>query len=305
MIDIIIPAYNAHDTLYKTLSSIALQTIKDKVNVYIINDYSKRSYKKEIDTFKDIFNLKEIKTKKRLGPGGARQYGIENSDSNYIMFIDADDQLYNPFVLNLLYFNIDKGYDIIIGKEVVNGIRGDYKQSNIHGKIYSRAFLKENNIKFNNTKYSEDNSFDQITRNITNNIIEINDPVYLYVENKNSLTSKKYKELEKLTQYLYNRIYTTLELQKRNVDPVKIANILLRGYTYAYLTVKSNKSLNNNKLYKKCYRYELMFLNYEKYLSENEILENLLKRVNCSNIFANEILKDFNKFRSKFREGKK
>ena len=82
MIDIIIPAYNAHDTLYKTLSSIALQTIKDKVNVYIINDYSKKSYKKEIDTFKDIFNLKEIKTKKRLGPGGARQYGIENSDSN-------------------------------------------------------------------------------------------------------------------------------------------------------------------------------------------------------------------------------
>ena len=56
MIDIIIPAYNAHDTLYKTLSSIALQTIKDKVNVYIINDYSKKSYKKEIDTFKDIFN---------------------------------------------------------------------------------------------------------------------------------------------------------------------------------------------------------------------------------------------------------
>ena len=38
MIDIIIPAYNAHDTIEKSLMSISMQTIKEKLNVYIIDD---------------------------------------------------------------------------------------------------------------------------------------------------------------------------------------------------------------------------------------------------------------------------
>ena len=36
MIDVIIPAYNAHKTIEQTLTSIAFQSIVDKLNVYII-----------------------------------------------------------------------------------------------------------------------------------------------------------------------------------------------------------------------------------------------------------------------------
>ena len=38
LIDIIIPAYNAHKTIVKTLSSIACQTVVDKCKVTIVND---------------------------------------------------------------------------------------------------------------------------------------------------------------------------------------------------------------------------------------------------------------------------
>ena len=39
-IDIIIPAYNAHNTIDKALASIACQNISDKIKVTIVNDCS-------------------------------------------------------------------------------------------------------------------------------------------------------------------------------------------------------------------------------------------------------------------------
>ena len=41
MIDIIIPVYNSANTLEKALLSIMFQSIKDKLKIYIIDDYSK------------------------------------------------------------------------------------------------------------------------------------------------------------------------------------------------------------------------------------------------------------------------
>ena len=49
MIDLIIPAYNAHDFISDLLFSVASQTISDKINVIIVDDCSKKDYKdKEI-----------------------------------------------------------------------------------------------------------------------------------------------------------------------------------------------------------------------------------------------------------------
>ena len=44
MIDVIIPAYNSHETIEYTLMSIAMQNIVKKLNVYIIDDNSKSNY---------------------------------------------------------------------------------------------------------------------------------------------------------------------------------------------------------------------------------------------------------------------
>ena len=44
MIDIIIPAYNAHDTIEKSLLSILIQSEINNINVYIVNDCSKNDY---------------------------------------------------------------------------------------------------------------------------------------------------------------------------------------------------------------------------------------------------------------------
>ena len=106
MIDIIIPAYNARKKKKKTLCSIALQVNKDMLNVYIINDGGD-DYKHICNKFKDKLNIKELTLDKNKGPGYARNYGISNSNSKYILFMDSDDVLYDSYSVKNLYEKID------------------------------------------------------------------------------------------------------------------------------------------------------------------------------------------------------
>ena len=49
MIDIIIPAYNAHETIDQTLYSINTQINKELFKVYIVNDASNQNYSNFVD----------------------------------------------------------------------------------------------------------------------------------------------------------------------------------------------------------------------------------------------------------------
>ena len=140
MIDIIIPVYNARKTLELTLMSIKLQTIIDKINIYLIDDDSSEDYKDILNKYKDM-NIIYIKLDKNNGPAVARQKGIEMSSSKYIMFIDADDLLYDADSIKKLFNKIEEDYDYVVGITI------DEKQntqimneSDLHGKIYKREF---------------------------------------------------------------------------------------------------------------------------------------------------------------------
>ena len=102
-IDIIIPAYKAHNTIFKTLCSIAEQTFSQKIQVTIINDCCPEgNYKKIIDLFKGQLDIKEIKLKENGGPGVARQFGLANTKLPYVMFMDADDCFMGPYIVSQL-----------------------------------------------------------------------------------------------------------------------------------------------------------------------------------------------------------
>ena len=60
IIDIIIPAYKAQDTIIRTLSSIALQEIVDEVEVTIVNDADGIGYQKFVDMFSPYMKIREI-----------------------------------------------------------------------------------------------------------------------------------------------------------------------------------------------------------------------------------------------------
>ena len=60
MIDVIIPAFNAYETIDKTLASIAFQDCVDKLNVYIVDDCSKKNYSDFVKFYSNFMNIVEI-----------------------------------------------------------------------------------------------------------------------------------------------------------------------------------------------------------------------------------------------------
>ncbi len=309
MIDIIIPTYNSQKTIIETLASIAIQRIKDKIKIYIIDDCSDTDYEKEISLFKNELDITYIRNEKNMGPGASRQIGIDNSNSEYIVFIDSDDQFYNCYSLELLFNHInDNKLDIVMGYFYIESVdktflaTESYINGCLHGKIYRREHIIANNIRFNNSRYSEDNSFNSLATNTSNKVELINKIVYVYKNNQNSLTKDKTKKLKMECSYLHNMLWLVNNLEKRNVELYKIVDILTNSYAYIYRVMKINKNKNYNKLYVYCYGYEKKFKEYEKYISEDFIYECLNFQVNCDKLLRKKILDDFKKFRAKFKK---
>ena len=233
MIDIIIPIYNARKTLELTLMSIKLQTIIDKINIYLIDDNSSEDYKDILNKYKDM-NIIYIKLDKNNGPAVARQKGIEMSSSKYIMLIDADDLLYDADSIKKLYNKIEEDYDYVVGITI------DEKQntqimneSDLHGKIYKREFLLKNNIKFNNTRIHEDNYFNNLVLLCEPKQKELLENIYIYVDNKDSITNiNKEKEFENLEIYISNIKEIIEEATKRNIEKDLIIKYLIMKLKY-------------------------------------------------------------------------
>ena len=205
MIDVIIPAYNAHKTILKTLLSIEIQTTVDKINVYIVDDASDKDYEQIKNMFKDTLNIKIIRIEKNEGPGVARQVGIDNSDGEYIIFLDADDIFYDIHSVENLYKGIQK-YDGVVGlveeqlnKDETTILKG--KEEDLHGKMYRRSILKKHNIKFYPVRNHEDNVFNLLYSDCCQALNYIDKKIYVYRNTENSITNNTYIE-EKLGSFI-------------------------------------------------------------------------------------------------------
>ena len=306
MVDIIIPAYNAHSTICRTLNSIAFQNCLDKLNVYIINDASDRDYSEIVSIYKPFFNITELKLEKNRGPGYARQYGIDQTYSDYIIFIDADDVFYTCYAITDLYnFISKKNYDIVlsISLEENNGLvtKQVYHNGNLHGKIYKRSFLETNKIKFNSTYFSEDNGFNQLIMLLNANVGFFNKVTYIYLKNFFSLTSNEKNIKKFIENYIYNMIWSVKEAEKRNYNKNKAAYLLLSTYSYIYYNYMNE------------IRYDLFIMNelekyyskYEKYLSDSEkkdIMKSKFNYLIFSQNMGNFPEITFDQFRKMIRE---
>lgn len=211
MIDIIIPIYNTPESYIKScLSSIASQINLDEIKVFIVDDNSCVDYSSIIDTYSKIIDIKYVKLPENMGVGNARQWGINLSTSPYICFIDADDQLYSPYSLYLLYFKIrQKKCDFVTGNfireylpEKVNDCpipasmlkKVGKNQTWVFSRLFSREFLIENDISFVPLRYNEDVAFMQLCFAISKNNEFIDNTIYVQHCNMESLTRSSKNE---------------------------------------------------------------------------------------------------------------
>lgn len=91
LISIIIPYFNAGETVEETLLSALNQTYPN-VEVIVINDGSDDKNTKIIETLKNKYEFTLIH-QKNIGLSGARNTGIKNCHADYFLPLDSDDTL--------------------------------------------------------------------------------------------------------------------------------------------------------------------------------------------------------------------
>ena len=132
----------------------------------------------------------------KQGVSACRNRGIDEAVEDYVMFCDCDDMFGNVFGLHLLMSGAQDSPDIIGSKFVEeNRIVAPYKlighdndMTFIHGKIFRREYLIENEIRFHEelTKH-EDSPFVFLAYQCTTNVKYINTPFYVWKWNPNSV----------------------------------------------------------------------------------------------------------------------
>lgn len=98
LITVIIPVYNAEDTLHIAMDSLLAQTYCN-IELIIINDCSKDNtkhiigqYQVKLSLSKNI-SVKVLDHQSNLGVAVARNTGIDNASGEYIYYVDADDYI--------------------------------------------------------------------------------------------------------------------------------------------------------------------------------------------------------------------
>ena len=294
MIDVIIPAYNAHKTIERTLYSIAYQRNSENLNVYIINDNSIKDYSKEIDFFKKFINIRELKLKENSGPGYARQYGIEHSDSEYIIFIDSDDVFATPLSLITLENAIKtSNSDVVVSAFIEEKTKDEFifydnDPIALHGKIYKRKFIEKNKIKFPYFYAEEDNAFNHLV--FLNNPIKkiIQDKTYIWMNNEKSLTRNENYRQNSILNYSKAMLYALENGFENKVQSNFLARLAYEALITIYYGLdyynKNNETIKNAKKIKKIYDDNITEITSEEKI---EILEYKIKCVNNDGYVSN------------------
>ena len=128
-VDIIIPAYNCHETINRALASCAMQKLDegDEFTVTIVDDASEKGYENIAQYWNAVMDVQLVNKTENAGCGQARQTGIDYTDGDYFMFLDADDTLASPVAVKMLLREMKKGdYDVVMGDFIEETAQGTF-----------------------------------------------------------------------------------------------------------------------------------------------------------------------------------
>ena len=100
-VSVCVPVYNAEKYLDECLKSLLNQTL-DGIQIVCVDDGSTDNSSMILDKYSKQYENIKVIHQKNQGLGGARNTGIDNSDGEFIGFLDADDFV-SPKMYETLY----------------------------------------------------------------------------------------------------------------------------------------------------------------------------------------------------------
>lgn len=201
---IIIPAYNAQETLVRCVDSVLAQSYSN-FELIIVNDGSKDNTARIIDEYAAKDSRVIPIHKLNGGVSSARNVGLDRAKGDYVAFVDADDWLAERFLESFNKSESDvliEGYKLFNeSDEVINTytpenliVTGENKTAELlekyiielyfrtpWAKCFKRDLLEKFRIKFDlNIKFGEDTVFFLEAIRFSKNIELIEESNYFY-----------------------------------------------------------------------------------------------------------------------------
>lgn len=268
-VTIIIPMYNSEKYILNCLNTVINQSYKN-IKVLLVDDGSTDNTINVCQHFlkKNKIKNMEILSKKNGGPSSARNYGLEHAKTDYICFVDSDDEIKSDYVEKMIkekndlviagyiekYYNKEIINNIVNKKKILNDLEFDKMLLNVPltsyfnspcCKLYKTSIIKNNKLKFDeNINIGEDLKFNLLYFEKCKSITLIPDNLYYYNHiNINSLTSKFNENRWDIELDLF-KVYMNYFKKKNNYKTFEeeINEFLLSSLTKTcYTLIKSNK----------------------------------------------------------------
>ncbi len=281
-VSVIIPFYKQTEAeLALPLSSLYAQIGIDmtQVDVHLVNDGGPTIDASKFAIFETLdLHLHELV--ENVGAGMARQYGIDHSEGEYLMFMDADDVLNSSGVL-LDFFNAAKqGRHQVISMSYLEQmpdakkgwlykIHANQNNAGVYAKWFNRHFLEQERIRFApELRIFEDAYFIQTIFFVATDIFYGNSLAYVWKSNEKSLTRDNGgAQTRKVDAFvLMNRLWLEF-IQKRR--PKELKAHFLPAVASIYLYYKLFSAADESAFWEELRKLISEFLVYWTGYSEN------------------------------------
>lgn len=270
-VSVIMPVYNAENTIERAILSVINQTYNN-IELILINDGSIDGTESIIKRYIEKENKIDIKYyfQENSGPSIAKNLGIDMAKGEYILFVDSDDTISENYIESLV---INQKEGTLIGASY---------------KIIEDIKRKNKNVKITNKDY-------YIRNEILNDLVigNLNGFIWLYLFNKEQM-----KEIyfEKDIRYMEDTLFLIKYIIKNNINNI----IYLKDVHYNYYQTDGSITNDTNKIIKNILSFTNSIRKTEDIIPKEE---KELKEI-CNKNRANRISKLIENNVSKIKERK-
>jgi len=292
-VSIVIPVYNASAYIEDCLASLTAQTM-DNIEILFVDDHgrddSMECARRFVEAHPSGKTFRFLATPHNMGPGPARNVGIEAAQGEYVAFIDSDDVVEPDFCEQL--YQAAKQYDAdlaycqaqlvkdaetqpmnnpVIESGAFSGEKRSFFLTHYTtlfvSFLYRRSQLNEYGIRFPSTRSAEDSYFLTCSLLAAKRIACVDKPLYHYLVHSESLSESlnpkryldKVKSFDLLVQFAREKgLYETNQAE---LDYI----YLKKGYLLSVLTYIYNEECPQQLTIRKMYGHLLSYVPDYKY----------------------------------------
>lgn len=255
---IIIPVYNAENSLDRCLQSILNQSFPN-FEVILIDDGSTDNSSNICRTFIDSDVRFKLLSQQNQGPSVARNRGLDVAKGEYIIFVDSDDYIEANFLKIINDTFINSNADVVFIGYSEYSFTGELlrkcipfqktashsyfetlirlSDENMFGYTWIKSFSRKaiGDVRFStDIMLFEDEIFTCQVLQKCNNIEIVNKPIYNYTTgNPKALTKKTYPDYCKLQEKVFSEWQKLLDdYEKKEIVLIKMADIFVTRSIY-------------------------------------------------------------------------